>query len=52
MTMEIKRYKHIKTNDVVELILEKELFVRVRPAKGLDIVLSPKSFKKKYEKIN
>jgi len=40
-----------RDNTVVTLILLSERFVRVKPSKGLDIVLSLESFKENFKKI-
>ncbi len=50
-TKELSLYCDKRDNTIVKLILLSERFVRVKPAKGLDIVLSLKSFEENYRKI-
>jgi hypothetical protein len=48
---ESKNYLDKRDNSIVTLILMGNGFVRVKPQKGLDIVLSLESFKENYRKI-
>ena len=45
------RYLDKRDKKVVTLVLLSERFVRVKPERGLDIVLSKKSFEENYRKI-
>jgi hypothetical protein len=45
------RYYDKRDNTIVTLVLLSERFVRVKPERGLDIVLSKKSFEENYRKI-
>lgn len=49
---ELSLYCDKRDNTIVTLILLSERFVRVKPKVGLDIVLSLKSFKENYVKVN
>jgi hypothetical protein len=48
---ESKNYLDKRDNSIVTLILMGNGFVRVKPQKGLDIVLSLESFKENYRRI-
>lgn len=45
------RYLDKRDKKVVTLVLLSERFVRVKPERGLDIVLSKKSFEENYRRI-
>lgn len=45
------RYLDKRDNTIVTLILRGNGFVRVKPSKGLDIVMSVDCFKDNFEKI-
>jgi hypothetical protein len=51
MMKESVRYYDKRDNTIVTLVLLSERFVRVKPERGLDIVLSKKSFEENYRKI-
>jgi len=51
MMKESVRYYDKRDKKVVTLVLLSERFVRVKPERGLDIVLSKKSFEENYRKI-
>ena len=46
------RYLDKRDKKVVTLVLLSERFVRVKPERGLDIVLSKKSFEENYSSIS
>ena len=48
---ELKNYLDKIDNSIVTLILRGNGFVRVKPLKGLDIVMSVECFKENYRKI-
>jgi hypothetical protein len=48
---ESKNYLDKRDSSIVTLILRGNGFIRVKPQKGLDIVLSLESFKENYRKI-
>lgn len=45
------RYLDKRDNTIVTLILRGNGFVRIKPAKGLDIVMSVECFKENFKKI-
>jgi len=45
------RYLDKRDNTIVTLILRGNGFIRVKPAKGLDIVMSVECFKTNFKKI-
>lgn len=45
------RYLDKRDNTIVTLVLRGNGFVRVKPAKGLDIVMSVECFKTNFKKI-
>lgn len=45
------RYLDKRDNTIVTLILRGSGFIRVKPAKGLDIVMSVECFKTNFKKI-
>lgn len=51
MMSESKHYLDKRDNTIVTLVLRGNGFVRVKPAKGLDIVMSVESFRENYTKI-
>jgi hypothetical protein len=51
MMQESKIYLDKRDNTVVTLILLSERFVRVKPLKGLDIVMSVECFKTNFKRI-
>lgn len=51
MMRESVRYLDKRDNTIVTLILRGNGFVRVKPAKGLDIVMSVECFKENFKKI-
>ena len=48
---ELVRYLDKRDNTIVTLVLRGNGFVRVKPAKGLDIVMSVECFKENFKKI-
>jgi len=51
MMKELNLYLDKRNGEVVTLLLRGNGFIRVRPAKGLDIVMSVECFKENFEKI-
>jgi len=51
MMQESKIYLDKRDNTIVTLILRGNGFIRVKPAKGLDIVMSVECFKTNFKKI-
>ena len=51
MMKESVRYLDSRDNTIVTLILRDNGFIRVKPAKGLDIVMSVECFKTNFKKI-
>ena len=51
MMRESVRYLDKRDNTIVTLILRGNGFVRVKPAKGLDIVMSVECFKENFKKL-
>ena len=51
MMQESKIYLDKRDKKVVTLVLLSDRFVRVKPERGLDIVLSKKSFEENYSRI-
>lgn len=51
MMRESVRYLDKRDNTIVTLVLRGNGFVRVKPAKGLDIVMSVECFKTNFKKI-
>jgi hypothetical protein len=51
MMKESVRYLDKRDNTIVTLILRGNGFIRVKPAKGLDIVMSAECFKTNFKKI-
>jgi hypothetical protein len=47
----LDRYIDKRDNSIVTLLIRGNGFIRVRPQKGLDIVLSIESFKENFIKI-
>ena len=45
------KYLDKRDNTIVTLVLLSDSFVRVKPERGLDIVLSKKSFEENYSRI-
>ena len=45
------RYLDKRDNTIITLILRGNGFIRVKPAKGLDIVMSVECFKTNFKKI-
>jgi len=48
---ELVRYLDKRDNTIVTLVLRGNGFVRVKPAKGLDIVMSVECFRENFKKI-
>lgn len=48
---ESKNYLDKRDNSIVTLILRGNGFIRVKPHKGLDIVMSVECFKENFKKI-
>lgn len=48
---ELVRYLDKRDNTIVTLVLRGNGFVRIKPAKGLDIVMSVECFKENFKKI-
>lgn len=48
---ELVRYLDKRDNTIVTLVLRGNGFIRVKPAKGLDIVMSVECFKTNFKKI-
>lgn len=48
---ESNRYLDKRDNSIVTLLLRGNGFIRVRPQKGLDIVMSVECFENNFEKI-
>jgi hypothetical protein len=48
---ESTRYLDKRTGEIVTLLIRGNGFIRVRPQKGLDIVMSVECFKENFEKI-
>lgn len=51
MMQESKIYYDKRNNTIVTLVLRGNGFIRVKPLKGLDIVMSVESFKENFKKI-
>ena len=50
-TKELNRYCDKRDGSIVTLLIRGNGFIRVKPQKGLDIVLSIESFKENFKKI-
>jgi len=50
-TKELNRYCDKRDGSIVTLLIRGNGFIRIKPQKGLDIVLSIESFKENYVKV-